>query len=107
MDDGGTRWLDAAEESSLPEGKGRSVEIGGRRFALFRLGGKFHAIDDTCPHRGAPLGAGWVENGEVFCPMHGWAFDPTTGSCSTRPDRPVKSHPTKVEGGRVWIGVAG
>lgn len=97
------RWHDIADESSLAEGKGRSVEVKGRRLALFRVGGVFRVIDDLCPHRGAPLGAGWVEGGEVFCPMHGWAFDVATGACSTRPDKPVRAYPAKVEDGKVWV----
>ena len=38
-------------------------------------------LDDTCPHRGAPLSKGWVakepRSGHtcVVCPYHGWAFD--------------------------------
>lgn len=96
-------FLDAAEVASLPPGKGRTVELRGKRIALFNVDGKFHAIDDACPHRGAPLGGGWCEGGEVFCPMHGWAFDIATGTCKTRPDRPVRSYPTQVRDGKVWI----
>jgi nitrite reductase/ring-hydroxylating ferredoxin subunit len=98
-------FLDAADVSSLPPGRGRSVELRGKRLALFNLEGTFHAIDDQCPHRGAPLGSGWCENGEVFCPLHGWAFDIATGACKTRPDRPVQTYPTQVRDGKVWIGV--
>ena len=98
-------WVDVADAASLAENKGRSIEVRGRRFALFKVGGEFRAIDDACPHRGAPLGAGWVENGEVFCPLHGWAFNVSTGACSTRSDRPVRSYPVKVEDGRVWLGL--
>jgi nitrite reductase/ring-hydroxylating ferredoxin subunit len=35
--------------------------------------------------------------------MHGWAFDIATGTCKTRPDRPVRSYPTQVRDGKVWI----
>ncbi len=96
-------FVDAADINSLPPGRGRTVELRGKRLALFRIQDQFHAIDDACPHRGAALGAGWCENGEVFCPLHGWAFDIVTGACKTRPDRPVKSYPTEVRDGRVWI----
>ncbi len=100
---GVAQYWDAAEVTSLREGQGRTVEVNGRRLALFRIEGAFHAIDDACPHRGGSLGAGWVEGRQVFCPLHGWAFDPASGACSTRPDRPVRTYATKVEDGRVWI----
>ena len=82
-----------ADVASLKPGQGRTVEVKGRRIALWNVDGTFHAIDDTCPHRGAPLGAGVLEDGKVYCPMHGWAFDAATGACLSNPARPVASHP--------------
>lgn len=96
-------FVPVADAASIPPGKGRTVEYRGHRFALWNLDGTFHAVDDTCPHRGASLGAGILENGKVFCPMHGWEFDVTNGNCLSNPTRPVASHPTKVENGQVWI----
>ncbi len=95
--------FDAADVSSLPPGAHRTVEGRGRRVALFNLDGTFHAIDDACPHRGASLAEGWCENGQVLCPLHGWAFDVRTGQGLTRPDRPVTTYRTEVRDGRVWI----
>ncbi len=92
-----------ADVDSLAPGQGRTVEVRGRRFALWNLGGRFYAIDDECPHRGGPLGAGVLQAGRVYCPLHGWAFDPTSGACLSNPSRPVSCYPTKVEGGQVWI----
>jgi phenylpropionate dioxygenase-like ring-hydroxylating dioxygenase large terminal subunit len=39
----------------------------------------------------------------LMCPLHGWAFDPRTGACVTRPEQPVKSYTVAVRDGRVWI----
>lgn len=97
------RFHPAADVSSLAPGQGRTVEIQGRRFALWNVDGQLHAIDDACPHRGGPLGAGVLQDGRVHCPLHGWAFDPATGECFSNPARPVACHPTKVEHGQVWI----
>lgn len=98
-------FVDVAEASSLSPGQGRSIEVQGRRLALFNVGGKFFAIDDTCPHRGGPLGAGWLEGCQVYCPLHGWAFDVTNGNCDVRPDRPVATHQVIVRADRVWVAV--
>ena len=96
-------FVDVAEVASLQPGKGRTVEVRGRRFALFNIEGTFHAIEDACPHRGGPLGVGWLEGCKVHCPLHGWGFDVRTGACDVRPDRPVKCFPVEVRGNQVWL----
>jgi len=98
-----TEFISVMETASLLPGQGRIVHLRGRELALFNLEGEFFALDNTCPHKGGPLGAGLVANGRVFCPLHGWEFDFTTGACVTRPDRPLGCYPTKVLDGQVQI----
>jgi 3-phenylpropionate/trans-cinnamate dioxygenase ferredoxin component len=43
------------------------------------VGGEAYAIDDACNHAGASLSEGHREGDCVTCPMHGYAFDITTG----------------------------
>ena len=45
---------------------GKLVEVGG--IAVFNLGGRYYAIENTCPHRGGPLAEGIVAGDEVICP---------------------------------------
>ena len=51
------------------------VEVGGKRFSIQRF----------CPHQGADLSEGWVEEGRyVVCPRHRWQFDlHRGGACRT------------------------
>lgn len=93
-----------APVDSLAEGSCRTVEVQGRRLLLARVEGQFYAVDDTCPHRGAPLGGGFLQGCEVFCPLHGWAFDVRTGAGLTNPDKPLRRYPTLVRDGKVWVG---
>ena len=96
-------FVSVADVKSLPPGHGRTVHIKGREFALFNVEGQFYAIDDTCPHRGGPLGAGYLERDQVFCPLHGWAFDVKTGACLSNASKPVHSYPTRVVENEVQI----
>lgn len=48
------------------------------------------AFRDLCIHRGAALSLGWVRNGNLVCPYHGWQYD-RTGACVRIPSRPVDS----------------
>lgn len=98
-----TGLWNVADVDSLRPGQARTVEVQGRRFALANVGGQFYAVSDRCPHRGGPLGAGYLEGCILHCPLHGWGFDVARGACDVRPDQPVKCHPVHVRDGRVWL----
>ena len=98
-----SQFVSVADAASLPPGEGRTVAVNGLLFALWNLDGEFFCVDDTCPHRGGPLGAGTLENGLICCPLHGWRFDVRTGTCVERADKPVKCYPTRVVDGQVQV----
>jgi len=88
----------------LAPGQAKRVEIAGRSLAIFNLDGRYHAIDDTCNHRGGPLSEGRVEEGVVICPWHGAKFRIATGELLGPPGRgPVRSYPSRVNGQDVEI----
>jgi nitrite reductase/ring-hydroxylating ferredoxin subunit len=41
--------------------------------------GGAYALEDACNHAGASLAEGWVEDGNIVCPMHGYVFELATG----------------------------
>jgi nitrite reductase/ring-hydroxylating ferredoxin subunit len=99
----GSDYYPVAEVASIRPGEGRTVHLRGNEYALFNVGGEFFAIDNACPHRGGPLGAGSLDRGRIHCPLHGWAFDPATGACESRPGCEVRSYPTRIEDGEVLL----
>jgi nitrite reductase/ring-hydroxylating ferredoxin subunit len=64
------------------EGRGTVVRLGDTKVAVFKIGGRLQAIQDSCPHMGASLGDSQVRDGKVFCHWHGWSFDLKTGQGS-------------------------
>lgn len=64
-----------AKVSDVPAGDSHCVEYDGERVAVFNVDGRFFAISDLCPHAGGPLSEGFIENGRITCPWHGWSFD--------------------------------
>ena len=90
-------FIKAIAASEVKEGGIRQVECDGKPLAIAKLGGKFHAIDNTCPHRGGPLGEGAVGGNIVTCPWHGWRYDITTGACVNNPAAHVNCYEVKVE----------
>ena len=101
-------------------GERRVVQAGRRSIGVFRVGDRFYAINNYCPHQGGPLCLGrtkpWVSStgpGEfvlaeddalLACPWHGWEYDLATGqSFLGRGEPPVRTYEVSVEprGGRV------
>ena len=80
------------------DGEGLVVEAGGRTVAVFRVAGRYYAIDNTCPHRGGPLGEGDLEGRTVTCPWHAWRWDVTTGANVNNPAVRVACYPVTIDG---------
>ena len=88
-----------ATTAEVPPGQAKMVEAGGKKIALFNIGGAYYAIDDTCPHRGGPLSQGPVEGETVTCPWHGSKFDIKTGALIASPAATgVSSYRVRVSG---------
>jgi NAD(P)H-dependent nitrite reductase small subunit len=98
-----SEYIAVAEVDQILPDHGLRVRVGERELALFNIGGQFYALDGQCPHRGGPLGEGITENGHVYCPLHGWEFDVTTGACINNPARPVACFPARVMDRKVEI----
>jgi len=69
----------------------RAIRALGQDFVLFRdEAGKLGLLDRDCPHRGADLAFGRLEDGGLRCPFHGWLFD-AAGACLDTPAEPEGS----------------
>lgn len=96
-------WFRAGRVEEIPERRGRSIEASGLRVALFRDGTQVVALVDRCPHAGGSLGQGWVEDGEVVCPLHRWRFRLGDGRCTTMRGEGVHRFPVELRGDDVWV----
>lgn len=85
-------WQPAALSDELAgERPVKAVRLLGQDFVLFRdEQGRLGLMDRDCPHRGADLAMGRLEDGGLRCPFHGWLFD-VTGQCLETPAEPEGS----------------
>jgi nitrite reductase/ring-hydroxylating ferredoxin subunit len=95
--------MKVASRDEVAPGQGKCVEAGGKSIALFNIGGAFHAIDNTCVHRGGPLAEGSLEGSVVTCPWHGWKYDCRTGQSTTAPGKSVASYAVHIQGDDLLI----
>ena len=89
--------------SDLKPGENRVVNVDGADVALFNVDGEFFAINNTCLHRGGPLGEGFLEGDVVTCPWHGWRYNVKTGNNITIPTAHVANYKVKVESDDVLV----
>lgn len=87
------------------EGRGVAVPLDDKKVAIFRLGGRLFAIQDSCPHMGASLADGGILDGKVICHWHGWCFDLKTGQGDQRSKQWLRArvYEVKVEGDEVFV----
>ena len=94
-----------ANVGDVAEGTGLPVEVNGRAIALFLVDGDYFAIDDQCPHQGAPLCDGVVFDRTVTCTWHGWRFSLEDGRWLDSPRIRIGTYPVRVEGDQIQVAV--
>ena len=89
--------------AEVPAGTIRELQVEGKAVALANVGGKIFAINNTCLHRGGPLGQGVMDGNVVTCPWHGWQYDVTTGKISQNPTVGVDCYKVEVRGEDIFV----
>ena len=113
-----TGFIKVPGANELRSGQMKMFKLDQREILLARVGDKFYAADNRCPHMGGNLSEGKLEKTVVTCPRHHSQFDLTDGHVVRWTDwsgiklslarvvkapRPVKTYQVKVEGGEVMV----
>ncbi len=78
-------WYPIAKSTDITTYEPFRAQVLNHQFVAFRDGdGAAHVLSDVCVHRGGALGKGWVRDGTVVCPYHGWRFA-GNGQCTHIP----------------------
>ncbi len=65
-------WQAVARSRDLPAGVAKPIRIMSEDYALYRgTSGAPQVIAYRCPHRGAPMHLGWIEDDAIRCVYHG------------------------------------
>jgi 5,5'-dehydrodivanillate O-demethylase oxygenase subunit len=74
-------WYPVAFVRELDEFPVKQARLLGENFAVFKTpDGEYGIVHERCPHRGASMVYGIVEEGGLRCGYHGWKFD-REGNC--------------------------
>jgi phenylpropionate dioxygenase-like ring-hydroxylating dioxygenase large terminal subunit len=94
-------WHPVATADELGDGP-LGVSLLDERIVVWRSRGTVVAFRDLCIHRGTPLSLGRIEDGNLVCAYHGWAYAPE-GACVRIPSlEPGSSIPRKARATDVY-----
>lgn len=97
------RTLTLGEPNNLQPGEAASLDLpDGNQVAVFNVDGEYYAIENFCPHKGAPLSEGQLCGHIIECSWHGWQFDVRTGECLTVNEK-IKTYQVHIDDGVLKI----
>ena len=74
-----SKFTEVAKIEELKSGTMKMVIAEGREILLARVGDKYYATDNRCPHMKGDLSQGKLEGTVVTCPVHRSQFDISNG----------------------------
>jgi 3-phenylpropionate/trans-cinnamate dioxygenase ferredoxin component len=101
------QWISACALDDIDPEDLIRFDHGSRTFAIYRdEGGAVFATDGLCTHEQVHLCQGLVMGDEIECPKHNGRFNYKTGEARRLPCvTALKTHPVRVVGDRVEIGL--
>jgi nitrite reductase/ring-hydroxylating ferredoxin subunit len=99
------RRVKACRLDELPDGSLQLFALAQRQVAICRIGDELFAIQNACPHFGAPLSEGQLSTSrkELICPWHRFRFDLTDGTSVTNRALAAVTFPVVVEDSDVFV----
>jgi len=95
--------VDVCSVTDIPEGRARTVCLGGERVAVFRYNGRISAVSNVCRHQNGPLGEGKIVGNCIVCPWHGYEYDPGSGRAPAPFTEKVPTFTVRTVGERVLV----
>jgi 3-phenylpropionate/trans-cinnamate dioxygenase ferredoxin subunit len=111
-------YIKAGSTGDLQNVAKKEANVQGQDIMLARVGDKYYAIANRCPHMGGDLATGELEGTVITCPRHGSQFDITDGhnvrwmrgsgiaaaiGKTLRPPRSVRTYNVKIEGDSIMV----
>ena len=97
-------WQRVCGRGDIPEDDVIAVLVDGHEIALYDVDGDVFATDNLCTHGQAKLSDGFLEDGEIECPLHQGRFCVKSGKARSAPlTTDIGIHAVRVEGEDVFV----
>jgi nitrite reductase/ring-hydroxylating ferredoxin subunit len=98
--------VELCSAEDVAAGAAVKVETGDLVLAVYNVDGEYFVTDDACTHGPGSLSEGYIDGDVVECNFHNGQFNIKTGEVVAPPCMiPIKTYPTVVENGKVFIDV--
>jgi apoptosis-inducing factor 3 len=99
------REFRAGKTSDLQDGEMKTIDVDQEnKILLCRIKDAYFALSPTCPHYGAPLEEGILNNERIVCPWHQSCFHAKTGDMLEPPSiQSLVKYETKISGDDIII----
>jgi 3-phenylpropionate/trans-cinnamate dioxygenase ferredoxin component len=112
--------IEVAGANELKDGSIKKVKFQKFEILLAKVGGKYYAVDNKCPHFGGDLSKGKLEGTAIICPSHRSKFDLSDGHViqwtdwtgiklslakAVRSPKAIKTYAVKEEGDKILVSV--
>ncbi|WAI00546.1 Rieske (2Fe-2S) protein [Methanogenium organophilum] len=113
-----SEFIEVFTTTDIQDGAMKKGIIGDREILIARVGDRYYAADNRCPHMGGDLSSGTLTETVVTCPRHHSQFDLRSGTAIRWTDwsgiklsvakfvkspRTLKTHEVKVEGESILV----
>lgn len=89
--------------TDIEPGAAKAYRVGRYDVAVFNVGGDYYALENSCPHQGAPIADGWLDGAVITCPWHAWSFDVRTGGMMLGDFSFVRRFRVELRNGSIWV----
>ena len=97
-------WINVAALADVPEDDVIGLVANGRDVALYKVEGEVFATDNLCTHGNARLSDGFLEDGQIECPLHQGRFCVKSGEALCAPlTENIRVYPVRIEGERILL----
>jgi nitrite reductase/ring-hydroxylating ferredoxin subunit len=79
------------------------IEAEGLSIGVFYVDGRWHALQNSCLHRGGPVCKGPLADGILTCPWHGYQYKLETGELLLDPDAKLPRYQVEVCDDEVYV----
>ncbi len=99
------REVQVGSVDELRQAGRKIVEVEGLSIGVFHHDGAWHALQNSCLHRGGPVCSGPLEGGVLTCPWHGYQYRLDSGELLIDPSVRLARYPVEARDGVVTLRV--